>query len=117
MTVKLEYTHEALIEAGYVRRTEKDHGQPGFVCYNWMRLTPVKGRRPYTVAWAGNSAMTNEWIEKISNWEKLYPKLYAWWLDPTQKEPYSINGEIIIKGEDPLKKEGQNGSTSPKSGV
>lgn len=91
--VQETYTHRGLIDAGYTRHVYPQY--PGWVCYE-----PPYGK--FRIAFAGNDATMNNWIENISRWKRNFPEVYAWWIDPKQKDPFHTKyGEIIIKGEDP----------------
>jgi hypothetical protein len=97
------FTHKSLIEQGYRREVGKEGMMPGpgFVCY---RNT---GKQKYVaVAWVGNNATMNDWIEHEcgGGWKQSHPTVYAWWIDPLQRDPFYVNytGEVLIKGEDPM---------------
>jgi len=96
-----EFTHAALTAAGYDRQTPAMHGQPGFFCYVEPRFGYDEG---WKIAWVGNDATMQKWVEKTSNWKANWPDLYAWYIDPMQRDPFRepATGEIIIKGEDPM---------------
>ncbi|HEY6028553.1 MAG TPA: hypothetical protein VIV09_16780 [Pseudolabrys sp.] len=98
----MEYTHKALIAAGYTR-TDWDKEYPGWITYepgggfySWSKQRP-------RVCFIGNNATMNNWIEEVSRWKTNFPDLYKWWTDPAQTEPFlADSGELMIKGEDPM---------------
>lgn len=113
----IEYTHKALTAAGYERHVHRDY--PGWVTYTppgWSHWPRIGGARK--VGFAGNDATMNNWIENVSQWKTTFPDTYAWWIDPAKKEPHLTNtNEVIIKGEDPMLKEAQDGHTDSATSV
>lgn len=115
-----EYTHSKLIARGYTRVVHKEY--PGWVTYEpvtpgggWFAFSYTKERPK--VGFAGNDATMNNWIEEVSCWKIMHPDIYAWWIDPKQRAILTKFNEVLIKSEDPLIKEGQNGSSSSESGL
>lgn len=89
-----DYTHEKLTARRYTR---VEHSQyPGWVTYEPPGGRPTASRPK--VGFADNNAMMGNWIEKVSQWEKNWPDLYKWWVDPKQAiffEP--TTNELLIK--------------------
>ena len=98
-----QFTHSALIAAGYTRYSPDPIRGEGFVVY---RDDSVRFWGQYSqVCFAGNNAVMTRRVEQI--WKLGYPKLYKWWIDPKQRDPFDWEGTFIfIKGEDPMISEG-----------
>ena len=113
----MEYTHKALIKAGYARAAPDPFRGVGFVRYGKGGL----GYPENQVVFVGNNATMEGWTEK--HWKQLYPDVYKWWTDPTNRGPHTWRGWggqwefVFIKGEDPKLEEGQDGSQDSEPGI
>lgn len=96
-----DFTHKGLLKAGYTHHNPDPIRGEGFVVYYLGAGSKAGWFGPYAqVCFAGNNAVMTGRAEEI--WKRMYPRLYAWWVDPKRRDPYDWEHTFIfIKGEDP----------------